>query len=581
MVFQTKTTVDSLVSGLILNSEDAATSNRVLINDLLERLSAAGGGTILLPAGDIYVNGTGTGSQGAILMQSNTSLRGQGMGVTNIILPAAFKETVTGIIRTPSGEITTNVNISGLTIDGNKSNQTTVTITNLVQVAGTATATVGLLANLPAVGDNIYVKGANQDDYNGDVTVLSRNTGTLTFTYSVDVAAVSPATGTITFQWAQDGFYCGVTPGSTDEDNNINLYQVEVMDCTRYGFDPHEQTRSMLFFKCRAHGNGTDGFVADYIEDGIWIDCESYSNLRHGFNITTKSSNCKFYGCEGYLNADNGFITQRGSTVGNEPRSISLSDCDFYENLKEGVRIRSSFDITINGGSIRLNERDGINISGSKRVSVDGVNFINNGQASNNAYSDVLIDEDSNGNESTNNVIGKNNTYLADEANKVEYHVSEEDATTVNNNISIGSASGAVKSNVLTVGATTKVDYGYSPLGILSTTTGIDAKSATTTNLFTVPIGRTAIVTGAVIRCTAASAITVAATAGIGVAAGEDDIFAPVVLTGLTSSTSAFNFVNQLLLVQVAAAGVIKLGIDVAATGTSQVFAVDLIGYLI
>lgn len=116
---------------------------------------------------------------------------------------------------------------------------------------------------------------------------------------------------------------------------------------------------------------------------------------------------------------------------------------------------------------------------------------------------------------------------------------------------------------------------------ILSTTTGIDAKSATTTTLYTVPSGKTAIIKGAVVRCTAASSITVGPTLGIGVAAGESDIFASTALTTLTTTTVIYDFPTGGVLVNAAAGAAIKVGIDAGATGTSQTIAIDLIGYLI
>ncbi len=117
--------------------------------------------------------------------------------------------------------------------------------------------------------------------------------------------------------------------------------------------------------------------------------------------------------------------------------------------------------------------------------------------------------------------------------------------------------------------------------GKLATVTGIDAKATGTTTLYTVPTGKTAVITGAVVRCTAATAITVAPTLGIGVAAGEDDIFASTALTGLTATTKEWTFVASGLMVNAAAAAAIKVGIDTAATGTSQTLAIDLLGYLV
>ena len=66
-------------------------------------------------------------------------------------------------------------------------------------------------------------------------------------------------------------------------------------------------------------------------------------------------------------------------------------------------------------------------------------------------------------------------------------------------------------SNIDSVDATTKaaLEAGLGVKRVLSTTTGIDAKTIATTNLYTVPTGKTAVVTEAVIRVTAADTVTV------------------------------------------------------------------------
>ena len=116
---------------------------------------------------------------------------------------------------------------------------------------------------------------------------------------------------------------------------------------------------------------------------------------------------------------------------------------------------------------------------------------------------------------------------------------------------------------------------------ILSTTTGIDAKIVATTNLYTVPVGNTAIVTGAVIRVTVADTVTVSPTLGIGIAAGEDDIISSTLLTGLNLITEFYKFNVEGIAVVGAATEVIKLGIDTGATATTMTISIDLIGYLI
>jgi len=117
--------------------------------------------------------------------------------------------------------------------------------------------------------------------------------------------------------------------------------------------------------------------------------------------------------------------------------------------------------------------------------------------------------------------------------------------------------------------------------GLLSTTTGIDGKVVATTNLYTVPAGYTAIITKAVIRVTTMDTFATTGTMGIGVAAGEADIFASTALTGLDTTGEVWVFNASGLIVSVAAASVIKLGIDTGYGSTTTTLAVDLFGYLI
>lgn len=118
-------------------------------------------------------------------------------------------------------------------------------------------------------------------------------------------------------------------------------------------------------------------------------------------------------------------------------------------------------------------------------------------------------------------------------------------------------------------------------VGVLSTTTGIDGKTVGTTNLYTVPGGKTAIITNAIIRITTATGLTGNCKAGIGIAAGETDIFASQALTGFDATTKHFEFIALGTKVNALSTEVIKLGIDVGFTATTATLAVSLIGYLL
>ena len=117
---------------------------------------------------------------------------------------------------------------------------------------------------------------------------------------------------------------------------------------------------------------------------------------------------------------------------------------------------------------------------------------------------------------------------------------------------------------------------------LLSRTTGINLKTIGTTDLYTVPTGKTLVITQVVIRLSAADTIAVVATGGIGTNGTQDDIIPAIALTGLTGLTKIFMMANNNLISTVAAGdAVVKLGIDVGATATTATGIVDLFGYLI
>jgi hypothetical protein len=70
-----------------------------------------------------------------------------------------------------------------------------VTVSSLTQAAGTASATTAT-AHYLVVGDQVYIRGATQTDYNGHFQVLTV-ADTTHFTFAVASTATSPATGTI------------------------------------------------------------------------------------------------------------------------------------------------------------------------------------------------------------------------------------------------------------------------------------------------------------------------------------------------------------------------------------------------
>jgi hypothetical protein len=139
-------------------------------------------------------------------------------------------------------------------------------------------------------------------------------------------------------------------------------------------------------------------------------------------------------------------------------------------------------------------------------------------------------------------------------------------------NINAGAATGTGTTGVVTI-------QGLPVSSVLSITT-VDLKSVSTTGLYTVPSGRSVIVTDAIVKPTTATAAAGDGIMGIGVAAGEDDIFLPETITA-TLTTVRFKFSSNSLAVVPAAGDVILAGVDSADTGTALVVDVYLFGYLI
>lgn len=119
------------------------------------------------------------------------------------------------------------------------------------------------------------------------------------------------------------------------------------------------------------------------------------------------------------------------------------------------------------------------------------------------------------------------------------------------------------------------------PTAILSTTTGINAQNIANTPLYTVPVGKVAVITSATIRCTAATAITTGPALGIGNIAGTNNIFASTAINVLTTTSNIFGFQLVGMSILTPASGIVYLNLNTASIGTSQTIACDLIGYFV
>lgn len=302
---------------------DDATDDSAAIQAAIDAAYAAGGGTVVIPAGTFYVSGDPLNpSQGCIEVRSNVTLTGAGAGDTVLKLVDHFDARINGIVRTPVNESAENIVISNLTIDGNRVN--------------------------------------NIEHQAGIITGVKEN---------------------------EDGRI----------HQNITISGVEVMNCNAYGINPHEITYNLVVEDCVSHDNGKDGFVADYVEGGIYRNNIAYNNDRHGFNVTTSSNDVVLENNKAFDNAGAGLVTQRADIFpeGQDnipwPTRITIIGGEYYSNAREGILIKLSDSVTVTGALIYENDRQGIRIEGATNTTITENTIYNNSQAGDGVYDEINI----------------------------------------------------------------------------------------------------------------------------------------------------------------------------------------------
>lgn len=177
-----------------------------------------------------------------------------------------------------------------------------------------------------------------------------------------------------------DGFYCGPKPNTSVFDNNIALDRVEIMNVSRYGFDPHEQTHNLTITNSIAHNNGADGFTIDFATGVSLVNNQSYDNGRHGFNIVTGSSNVHFLNNDAFGNGQSGIVVQTGD---NEIRAlthdISILGGHIHDNGRAGIDVRQANGISIADTWISGNKTEGIVLTGVNGADLKHNMLVSNG----------------------------------------------------------------------------------------------------------------------------------------------------------------------------------------------------------
>ena len=315
--------------------------------------------------------------------------------------------------------------------------------------------------------NNVFLKGAGigktnlrvVDGHEGKLTGIVRTPREMTYNYGLADLTLDGNRDNTTGK--VDGYYSGGIPGGLITDEDATILRVEAKNNKGYGFDPHERTKRLQIKDCVAHGNGLDGFVADFIIDGEYINNLAYGNDRHGFNICTTTNDFLLKDNIARSNYGGGIVIQRGSEYIPSPSNILISGGISEKNSRDGILVQMSSNVRVEDVSIKNNGTYGVRLYGSNNVEVVGNRIINSSASGDGKYAGVQIREDEDiqisggiytaqNNLIQNNRIswdeGKSGSYGIHERGNIGYEEIEERIFVQNNEIKDNTIKGVVRS---------------------------------------------------------------------------------------------------------------------------------------
>lgn len=123
--------------------------------------------------------------------------------------------------------------------------------------------------------------------------------------------------------------------------------------------------------------------------------------------------------------------------------------------------------------------------------------------------------------------------------------------------------------------------WGPAALAPAASVAAIDGLAVGSTLLFTAPVGRAFVPLYVVVRCVDADAVTAAPTAGVGVVAGSDNVFATHILSGLTAGGTLYAFTLGGAGAVVPPGGSLYLWVGTGGSGTTLTLEADVVGYVL
>ncbi len=285
------------------------------IQAAIDAAYAAGGGTVYLGAGTYKVSGTSDKSDGALRLLDNVTLQGAGMGVTIIKVQDGNPYNLTGIVRTPFNEITHDVAMYDLTLDGNRAN-------NTMKIDGFYTG---------------VAPGSTRQDYNITVDrVEVKNCSGYGFDPHEQTLNLRIA-NSVAHHNGLDGFVADFLVNSVYENNLAYAND-------RHGFNVTTSTGGLQLLNNIARDNGSAGLV---IQRGS-------ENIPVPHDITIQGGSY-------YNNAREGIFVKMAD-------DITITGVNVYGNQRQGIRLDGADNVLITSSSIGNNSQAGVSLYDEIRI---------------------------------------------------------------------------------------------------------------------------------------------------------------------------------------------------------------------
>jgi len=224
---------------------------------------------------------------------------------------------------------------------------------------------------------------------------------------------------------------------------------------TQYGLYVSGTSNNAIIRNVTVHGMTGAGVQVYNAPSAVFDACFAYDNNYHGYEME-QSGGCHMYGCRGNSNLRHGVLTSPGEVSGTGSKGNSIIGCTFDSNGQYGIATNAANDdisAWLNEGNIYIGNKItnnsqyganfykqdkhifsnnyvagngffGLYLFGSSDNIIQGNVFVNNSQASNGAYDEILVEGSSSGFASARNNIS-HNTIIMSGNPKARYGINE------------------------------------------------------------------------------------------------------------------------------------------------------------